>query len=159
MNIASHNKLAQSGFTMTELITVMVIMGVLAAAAAPRFFDRGTFDSRGFYDQTISTLRYAQKTAIAQHRYVCAVFTANSVMLTMGATAACGSNLTDPTGTTPYLISSSNVTFTSAPAALSFDALGKPYDAAGVALTANRVITVNGYASSITVEQETGYVH
>ena len=141
----------QRGFTLTELITVMVILGILAAVAAPRFFDRNIFDSRGFYDQVISTLRYAQKAAIAQRRFVCVAFTANSVTLTTGAMAACGSNLTGPNGTAPYSVSSSNASFTATPAAFSFDALGRP--------SAAQSITVSGYATPILIEAETGYVH
>ncbi|MBI3902370.1 MAG: prepilin-type N-terminal cleavage/methylation domain-containing protein [Nitrosomonadales bacterium] len=143
----------QSGFTMIELISIMVIVGILAAIAAPRFFSSNVFDSRGFYDTAISTLRYAQKEAIAQHRFVCVAFAANSITLTYGATNACGSNLTGPDGNTPYTVSSSKAVFAPTPAAFSFDALGQP------SFNANLSITVNGYASAITVEARTGYVH
>ena len=150
----------QRGFTMVELVAMMVIMGVLAAIAAPRFFERSIFDSRGFYDQVISTLRYAQKAAIAQHRFVCVAFTANRATLTYDpitpsathTVAACNANLTGPTGQAPYSVFSNNASFQGgAPAAFNFDALGR----ASVAM----VITVNGYATPITVEAGTGYVH
>lgn len=140
----------------------MVILGILAAVAAPRFFEKGTFDSRGFYDQVISTLRYAQKAAIAQRRFVCVAFAANSVTLTYDPTppsathaaAACpGSNLTGPTGASPYSVSSSNVAFAATPAAFSFNALGKP------SFAAQTSIAVSGYATPILIEAETGYVH
>ncbi|HEU0219778.1 MAG TPA: hypothetical protein VFQ98_03100, partial [Gallionella sp.] len=97
-------------------------------------------------------LRYAQKAAIAQHRFVCVAFATNSVTLTTGATAACGTNLTGPTGQSPYSVSSSNASFTATPAAFNFDALGRPS-------AAPPPFTVSGYAASITVETETGYVH
>ncbi len=81
----------QRGFTLTELITIIVILGIISAVAAPRFFDRNVFESRGFYDQVSSTLRYAQKAAIAQHRFVCvAITTAQTITLTQGSTDACG---------------------------------------------------------------------
>ncbi len=143
----------QEGFTLIELITVMVIVGILAVSALPRFFERSTFESRGFYDQTLSVLRYAQKSAIAQHRFVCVAFTANSITLTYGADATCGSNLTSPLGVTPYVVAvpnGSGITL-SGYADFNFDALGRA--------SPGQNITVSGNAIPIIVEAETGYVH
>lgn len=147
----------QHGFTMVELITVMVIVGVLAAVAAPRFFDINTYDNRSFHDQVISTLRYAQKAAISQRRFVCVVIANNAVTLTYDATppsaghtvASCpGNPLANPaTGVAP-VSTSTGVTVTAA--TFNFDALGRP--------SAPQSITVSGNAP-ITVEAETGYVH
>jgi len=142
---------AQHGFTLVEMVTALVIVGVLATFAAPRFIDRNAFDSRGFHDQVASTLRYAQKAAIAQHRFVCVAFPANNkISLTQGSGSSCGGNLASPSGQPAYTISSSNATM-SGYAPFYFDALGRP--------SASGVIAVNGYATAITVEAETGYVH
>jgi MSHA pilin protein MshC len=150
-NIALPTFCRQRGFTLTELITVIVILGILSAVALPRFFSVNTFDSRGFYDQTITSLRYAQKAAIAQHRYVCVTVAANTLTLTWGTTTACsGGNLPSPSGQSAYSVSApSGVTVSNA--AFYFDALGKPGSA--------QSITVSGNSSAITVEAETGYVH
>ena len=43
----------QHGFTLVELITVMVILGIISVVAIPRFFDQGGYDSRAFHDQVI----------------------------------------------------------------------------------------------------------
>ena len=143
-----------SGFTIVELITIIVIMGILAAMAAPRFFDRNVFDSRGFYDQVISTLRYAQKAAIAQHRFVCVSFPANnSITVTYGTTNSCvDGTLASPSGD-PYPLINRQTSFSGGvpPAPFYFDALGKP--------SARQDISVSDYATHIIVEAETGYVH
>jgi MSHA pilin protein MshC len=161
----------QCGFTLTELITVIVILGIISAVAIPRFFDRNVFESRGFYDQVISTLRYAQKAAIAQHRFVCvAVTTPQTITLTQGLTAACGGSLASPTGAAAYIVSNANVSIT-APAAgnfISFDCLGRPRTVGDAAATcasgnvvgvlpANSILQIQD-APAITIERETGYV-
>lgn len=145
----------QRGFTLVELIMTMVIVGILAAVVAPRFFDTNVFQSRGFADQVQATLRYAQKVAIAQRRFVCAAFTINSITLTIGATAACGTPLVSPTGDASYVINApAGVAFGAAPAPVdfSFNALGTPTNAP-------QTISITGAANTITIEAETGYVH
>lgn len=158
------------GFTLVEMVMTIVIVGILAAIAAPRFFDNNTFQSRGFADQVQASLRYAQKVAIAQHRFVCVTFAANSITLTQGASAACGGALSSPTGDAAYSISNNNVSIT-APAAgnISFDCLGRPRTAGNAAATcaagnvvgvlaASQTVQVQG-APNIIIEAETGYVH
>jgi MSHA pilin protein MshC len=143
----------QRGFTLVELVMTMVIIGIIAAVAVPRFFDSNVFQSRGFADQVKATLRFAQKTAIAQHRFVCVEFTASSIKLTINTTASCpGSDLTSPAGQTPYTVSApSGVTLSGYTSPMYFDALGRS--------SAGQTISVTGATDSITVETETGYVH
>lgn len=56
-----------SGFTLIELITCMVIVGILVAIAGPRFIDSGAAHARGFADDLANSLRYAQRVAIASN--------------------------------------------------------------------------------------------
>jgi len=53
------------GFTMIELVVVIVIAAILAFFALPRFFQTRSYDERGFLEQSLAAIRYAQKIAIA----------------------------------------------------------------------------------------------
>ncbi|MFA6986494.1 MAG: type II secretion system protein [Arenimonas sp.] len=148
-----HTKM--SGFTLAELVVVMLIIGVLAVAAVPRLLDSQTFDSRGFNDQTLAALRYAHKAAIAQRRTVCVSFSASSVTLTLASVAGsstCDTNLTGPTGDSPFQITARpGVAYTASPSNFQFNATGQA--------SLGQTLQVSGEADTITVEQETGYVH
>jgi len=56
---------SNAGFTVVELVLVIVILTVLASVAGPRFFGSTEFSERGYRDELAITLRYAQKVAVA----------------------------------------------------------------------------------------------
>ncbi len=88
---------ADKGFTLVELIAVLVIAGVLAAVAAPRFIGNDAFAARGAYGTMLSALRLAQKTAIAQRSNVAVnIDTATRVVCLGYGTAGCGTPVLDP---------------------------------------------------------------
>lgn len=131
---------AQRGFTLTELVTIIVILGIISAVAAPRFFDINVFQSRGAADQVRAALRYGQKVAIAQHRDV-------NVNISAGADSDCGVALT--AGDVDCVIINSVVVVPALPQTVTFNALGQR-------VNATAAITVGG--SAINIEAETGYV-
>jgi MSHA pilin protein MshC len=53
------------GFTLIELVAVLVIIGIVMAVVAPRFFDNTAFSERGYADELASSLRYARRIAVA----------------------------------------------------------------------------------------------
>ncbi|PPD35519.1 MAG: hypothetical protein CTY19_00240 [Methylomonas sp.] len=61
----SASQYSESGFTLIELVMVIVILGITATTALPKFFDIETYQQRGFFDDTLSAIRYAQKLAVA----------------------------------------------------------------------------------------------
>lgn len=146
-----------AGFTLVELVVTLVIVGILAVVAMPRFFDRGGFESRGFTDEALAMLRYAQKTAIAQHRIVFVHLTAAaggapaSVALCYGNPCDASNRVLNPANQAPF--SETAPSSVNLPALVfSFDALGQPSAGQAIAVTGEVVRT-------IVVEPVTGYVH
>ena len=141
---------AQRGFTLIELIMVIVLLGVLAVVAAPRLFNSADFDARGFRDETLSLLRYAQKTAIAQRRNVCVALNANGVALTVDtdtpADGSCNGAPALPNAPRGGSGLAGSV------ASFQFTPLGSTNQSAAV------TIMIAG-SSTIVVEGDTGYVH
>ena len=73
------------GFTLVELVVILIVVGILAVAAIPHFFDNA-FSERGFHDGVKTAIQHARKVAVASRRYVCVVVAANGVTLSMDAT-------------------------------------------------------------------------
>lgn len=144
------------GFTMIELITVMVILGILAVVAIPRL-NSANNKALVFRDQTEAALRYAQKSAVSHRRTVCVTFTASSVALkiasTIGATACVSSDPTLPLpGQNTNVVTSadtSNAIYAPVPTNFNFTADG---------LGTTQTITVSGVTEAINVVGTTGYV-
>jgi len=147
-----------SGFTLIELVMVIVLLGVLAVFVAPRI-NTADFDARGFHDETLAFLRYAQKTAIAQRRTVCVVVTLNSATLSVvaapGNTACPGGALAGPGGRNPIVPRSAGVAYQAQPANLFFDSLGQPSVPQVIQVASGGV----AIPQTITVQAGTGYVH
>lgn len=71
----------QRGFTMVELVTVIVLIGALAAIGIPRLMGSNTTATLVFGEQVVNAVRHAHKTAIARRRLVCLTLAGGSVTL------------------------------------------------------------------------------
>jgi MSHA pilin protein MshC len=147
------------GFTIVELVAVMVITGIIAAIAAPRFIGVDAFDARGSYGTLTSALRYAQKTAIAQRRNVYVSVNTSTRAVCLGYTSNCSSAVIDPATQAAYSKTlSSNVSIAASTTPLGFDGLGRPVPNATATFTINNAVVPSESARTITVEADTGYV-
>ena len=73
------------GFTMVELIVIMVLLGIMAAVAVPRLINSGERGAQVFGDQLVSGLRLASTAARAHRRLVCASLGAKALTLRIAA--------------------------------------------------------------------------
>ncbi len=74
-----------AGFNLTEMVLVIVIMGILAVMLFPRY-SRTPFYERGFYDEVASAARYARRLAVVSGCEVQLAISSNAYALTQRAT-------------------------------------------------------------------------
>lgn len=143
------------GFTLVELILVLVLLGVLSAVVLPRFTSSG-YAEYGYMEELASALRFAQQSAVAANTPI--TLTLSSDRYRICRDTSCSSS-------GPFLINPGN---------------GRPWDGSatgrglapsGVALSPAESITFSGLGvpseglsiqigdRSLQLEAETGHVH
>lgn len=149
-----------TGFTLIEMVMTLIIVGILAVVAIPRFFETSRFDQRGFQDELLSAIRYAQKTAVASQ---C------PVQVNIDASAE-RYDLFLPNNTNPATCANSPVFGANPVQQPGGGAFGRAAPS-GVDISTNLVVTFNslGQPSSggntnvgslpVIIEPETGYAH
>ena len=140
------------GFTLIELVTIVVILGVLAVVAIPRLGNT-EYRSQEFRDRTLSALRYAQKTAVSHRRIVCVTFTANTMTLGMDTAndgAPCETALLLPGSNTAIVQSGdvNNAVFNPVPVNFNFRSDGGSAGAL-IQITNQPNIAVNGVTGHV----------
>ncbi|NNL54079.1 MAG: prepilin-type N-terminal cleavage/methylation domain-containing protein [Woeseia sp.] len=148
----------EGGYTIIELVLVMSIIAILGAFAGPRFFDNTAFDERAYLDELASSLRYAQKVAVASGCRVRASIAPGSYSLTQQSPQAGHCDLADATFPLPVVLSTGEVMSGSAPAGIvTVPALTVVFDGLGrTNLATNQTLTVG--TRVLIIQAESGLV-
>ena len=149
------------GFSLIELVTVLVIVGILAVFAAPRLFTVQSITLPAVAAQLLANIRYTQSLAMSQGQRYRINFTATTYQITDMSGAPIVQPVTASTAAisvSPATLSGYNPPLTNNYVA--FDTKGVPYTSATAALAATATISLTSGSdtSNITVVPETGRV-
>jgi MSHA pilin protein MshC len=126
------------GFTLVELIMVVVLIGILAVSVVPKFVDTSAISLQGGAAMVVADIRYTQELAMGTHTPKTITFTTNNTFYTVNS----------QTMNLPSRVSISNgATFT-------FNSLGEPTAGGGSSVE----IQAGSSTKTITVESYTGRV-
>jgi len=152
------------GYSLVELVIVLIIIGVLAVTAVPRFFASNGFEEYSYQNELVSTLRAVQLRAMQQTANdVCHSVYINTTQDIVGLLATDTGNAdnchtsTFHSDITQIAIDAShsvNVSSSEADNKFSFDSLGRPQGCSipcQVMITGQETLTVQ-------IESE-GYIH
>ena len=144
------------GFTLVELVVVMVLMAVITAVGMTRFVNRQPFAVQGVADQLMSGLRLAQATAIAQRRTLHLQLGSTPATLAVCLDVACTQTVAAPGGGA-WLVDTLDVNLAAA-LSFSFDASGAP-SFAGAQTVQVSSSDGSSHAPPIVIEPLSGHVH
>jgi prepilin-type N-terminal cleavage/methylation domain-containing protein len=126
------------GFTLVELIMVIVLISILAVSVVPKFVDTSAISVAGGAAMVAADIRYTQELAMSTHTPKTITFTTNDTFYTVNS----------QTMNLPSRVSiSSGATFT-------FNSLGEPTTGGGSSVE----IQAGSSTKTITVESYTGRV-
>jgi prepilin-type N-terminal cleavage/methylation domain-containing protein len=126
------------GFTLIELIMVVVLISILAVSVVPKFLDTSGFSLAGGAAMATADIRYTQELAMGTHSSKSIVFTTSNTYYTVDSRTI---NL-------PSKVSiSSGATFT-------FNSLGEPTTGGGSSV----ILSAGAETKTITVDSYTGRV-
>lgn len=148
------------GFTMVELIAVVLLLGILAAVIVPRMNSALAMGGTAWRDQVAASLKTARSLAQGHRRLVCATVATGTVSLAIAATNpptspanGCGSTVVGADGSSAWAKDSGSHATTQTPAGtlyfqpdgrITSDGAGTSTVSASIAIAGETAITLNG---------------
>ncbi len=150
------------GFTLVELVMVLIIVSALAVFALPKTVDVATFQLSSYCDKIQSATAFANRLALAQRRPVTVTFGNTGVSIAYASGGSISLPVNDPSTGAPYALgcpsgyspcisngAGSTVTFNAANSGTSSTSSGAAFQ-----------VTVfgSGFTQNFTIEATTGFV-
>ncbi len=166
------------GFTLIELVMVLVLIGIIAAVVAPQLGNVSTMKAGAFRDKLRADIRYAQNLAMTRGMRTRVSFTgATRYDVLSDTTGTCNNFVSarDPATGQPFTVDLTVAPFTGAgitltlPAmkCLEYSSLGQPYDCTPLlnicyATASGMTVTINAGAAAagtVVISSQTGAVN
>ena len=154
---ALKQSVGKGGFTMIEIIAVLVILGILAAVVAVKMSNTSAVDLASQVEAVKGHLRYAQTRAMNSNLVAWGINfnSTTSYYLFQGAGSTIPVQLPGEEGAIVSLTAKkSGLTIT--PVRITFNEFGSPCNDAGVPLTTNATVTTSG--GTIIITKNTGFI-
>jgi len=144
-------RLERNGFTMIEIIAVLLILAIMAAVVAFRMMDTGSYDLASQVDVIKNHLRYAQSRAMGTGSSWGVTFDTTKTYFLFDGTAPRTPVLFlgEDNSTVSLTNKKSALEITSAPQIVTFDGYGSP---------GATTITISTNGGNITVTKNTGFI-
>lgn len=151
----------QQGFTLVELVVVLVLVGILAIFVLPKMMDRNSIEARSYATRLQSVVMHANRQAIAQRKPIRMAFTPAGATLAYASGDTLTVPVIDPSTGSPYSLACptrlGNCLNTTGSVVFNANNSGRTLTSSAAALVVNIVAT--GYTTQFTIENETGYIH
>lgn len=145
-------KFSNYGFTLVELIVVILLIGILSISIAPRFFGVASYEDRRAVDELLTTIRHAQQMAMNRGGNIQIRINSGPNPNYIVSRTVAPINLHSPAGTFPYdKPLPNNIVIIPNPTIIVFDSLGRPVP--------NFQTIFDVGTQQIQIERETGYAH